>query len=78
MPEKYEKDMDSLMKVASDFKFNSKKMKRLVGKVLLAYRFPLPCKGLTYSNICSILFARNLKSENIFERPLGFCFMRPT
>lgn len=30
MPEKYEKDMDSLMKVASDFKFNSKKMKRLV------------------------------------------------
>ncbi|XP_031562130.1 ecotropic viral integration site 5 protein homolog isoform X1 [Actinia tenebrosa] len=29
MPEKYEKDMDSIMKVASDFKVNSKKMKRL-------------------------------------------------
>ncbi|XP_028518701.1 EVI5-like protein [Exaiptasia diaphana] len=29
MPERYEKDMDTVMKVASDFKFNSKKMKRL-------------------------------------------------
>ncbi|KAK3734172.1 hypothetical protein QZH41_017439, partial [Actinostola sp. cb2023] len=29
MPENYEKDLDSVMKVASEFKFNSKKLKRL-------------------------------------------------